>query len=80
MAKSASTSTIDVLHGMTHLVPGVPEHVDHPAGHHGRPNRPHHPQRGHHQLAHTRINHPAKPPRVLVGWQRRIAALFGQWI
>ena len=61
----------DKLHDATHHVPGVPAHVEHPAGHHGR------------ALAHRPLNHslnhsPDRPPRVLVGLQRRIALFFGR--
>jgi hypothetical protein len=72
----------DLLHGATHRVPGVPAHVEHPAGHQGRaravrtaPDR----DRAHGGGRNSGVNHsPARPPRVLVGWQRRIAAFFGQ--
>ncbi|WP_433050804.1 hypothetical protein [Dactylosporangium sp. CS-033363] len=53
----------NLLHRLVHRVPGVPEH---------RENRPH-------RHAHASRNHTHdRPPRVLVGWQRRIAALFGR--
>ena len=62
----------DLLHGATHRVPGVPAHVQHPAGHQGR-------DRSHGGERNSGVNHsPARPPRVLVHWQRRIAAFFGQ--
>jgi hypothetical protein len=64
---SEKHSLLSALHEATHAVPGVPAHVDRPARHYGG---------GHH----GRPNAPARPPRVLVGWQRRIAALFGQQI
>jgi hypothetical protein len=51
-----------------HRLPGVPGHVDRPAGHQGRPHR-HHRARNHSA---------ARPPRVLIAWQRRIAAFFGR--
>ena len=71
----------DLLHAATHRVPGAPAHVEHPAGHQGRTNRPHRPQLNHRNPnSSNRINHPARPPKVLIAWQRRIAALFGQWI
>ncbi|SDZ51645.1 hypothetical protein SAMN05421684_6087 [Asanoa ishikariensis] len=62
------TNFRSVLHRVTHRVPAVPAHVERPAGHqgaavHGR-NAPHHS--------------PARPPRFLPKWQRRIAAFFGQ--
>ena len=73
----------DKLHDATHHVPGVPAHVEHPAGHHGRERVGH--QAGHHgrALAHRPLNHslnhsPDRPPRVLVGLQRRIALFFGR--
>src|ERR1700755_2610383 len=55
----------DLLHGATHRVPGVPAHVDRPAGHQGGT---------HHSITHNHSS--TRPPRVLVAWQRRIAALF----
>jgi hypothetical protein len=63
----------DQLHDATHRVPGVPAHVEHPAGHHGHApaNRPH-------NHSHNHNHSPARRPRVLVGWQRRIALFFGQ--
>lgn len=57
------------LHGFTHRVPGVPDHLDGglqrrprrapsaPPLHQGRPNR--------------------KRPRILIGWQNRVARFFG---
>jgi hypothetical protein len=63
------------LHQAMHQIPGVPEHCETPHGH-----QHHHPHRSHAE-AHRRCNHgPGRPPRVLVGWQRRIGALFGQWV
>ena len=70
-------SLLDTLHEATHRVPGVPAHVHRAAGHqrtthHGRPARGSTTER-------RSPNHsPARPPRVLVAWQRRIAAFFGQ--
>jgi hypothetical protein len=66
----------DLAHRATHRVPGVPEHVEHPAGHQGTT---HHDPAAHHRSRNGRRNHsPARPPRVLVAWQRRIAAFFGR--
>jgi hypothetical protein len=72
---------LEAMHAMTHRVPVVPRHRDHPEGHqgatrHGRSHQ-HRPPRlrgaGPHQAsAHDR------PPRVLVGWQNWIASLFSQ--
>ncbi|WP_284748273.1 hypothetical protein [Amycolatopsis sp. RTGN1] len=62
-----------VLHRMSHRVPGVPAHVERPAGHQGHAR---HVRGQRHSAAH---NHAAaRSPRVLVAWQRRIAAFFGQ--
>lgn len=73
----------DALHEATHRVPGVPPHVDQPAGHqgtahpsdasHGRAN-PHHAHRPRPSASHPNST---RAPRVLVSWQRRIAALVG---
>lgn len=70
-----------LLHRATHRTPGVPAHGGRPTGHqgrarHGRARRrcvvPH-PSRNH------RWNHsPARPPRLMVAWQSRIATFFGQ--
>jgi hypothetical protein len=70
-----------LLHRATHRVPGVPAHAERPSGHQGRVR--HGCARGH-SLTHHRssdhpMNHtPARPPRVLAAWQRRVAAFFGQ--
>ncbi len=57
-----------VLHHLTHKVPGVPAHVE--SGLQGRPVR-----------VRTRPVHQGRPntnqPRVLVGWQNRVARFFG---
>ena len=70
-----------LLHRATHRIPGISAHAERPVGHqgrarHGRVRRrcvashpsPNHGQ--HHSAAH--------PPRVMVAWQSRIAAFFGQ--
>ena len=70
-----------LLHRATHRIPGVPAHAERPAGHqgtavHGRARRrgiAPQPSPNH------RWNHsPARPPRFMPAWQRRIAAFFGQ--
>jgi len=78
---SDQRSLLDTLHEATHRVPGVPAHVNRAAGNQG--NSPH--GRMPHASIVTRrspgrtSNHsPARPPRVLAAWQRRIAAFFGQ--
>jgi hypothetical protein len=64
-----------LFHRLTHRVPGVPAHVE--GGLASRQNQPHRPHRqpvraeGHH----GRPN-PGEP-RVLAGWQDRIARLVG---
>ena len=74
-------SLVDTLHEAAHRVPGVPAHVDRPAGHQGdaRQGRTARASMaGRRSPGGTRNHSPARPPRVLVAWQRRIAALFGQ--
>jgi hypothetical protein len=68
------------LHGVTHGIPGVPAHVERPAGHqgaavHGRPRRRSAP---HPSLNHRWNHSPARPARFMPAWQRRVAALFGR--
>jgi hypothetical protein len=63
-----SRSITAVLHAATHQIPGVPAHRDRLAGHQGRSRR----------TNRSRHHGPGRPPRVLAGWQRRIATLFGQ--
>ena len=79
----------DKLHDATHHVPGVPPHVQHQAGHHGRAHVQHQAGRHGRALANRSLNHPHnhslnhspdRPPRVLVGLQRRIALFFGRQI
>jgi hypothetical protein len=71
----------DLLHWATHRIPGVPAHAEQPGGHqartrHGRAwRRPVTPRLS----PNRRWNHsPARRPRVMVVWQRRIASFFGQ--
>ena len=54
----------DLAHRAMHRLPGVPAHTEHPPGHQGTTRHDH--------------SHAHRPPRVLVAWQRRIAAFFGQ--
>jgi len=62
-----------VLHRMSHRVPGVPAHVERSSGHQG------HARHGRTRHSSTARTHsPVRSPRVLVAWQRRIAAFFGQ--
>ena len=59
-----------LLHRLTHGVPGVPAHVG--GGLVARPNpRRRNPSRRHHGRAN------GGTPRVLIGWQNRIARLVG---
>jgi hypothetical protein len=70
-----------LLHWATHRIPGIPAHAERPAGHRGkaRHGRAWHHSVAHHRSQHHRWNHSsARPPRMLVAWQRRIAAFFGQ--
>ena len=59
-----------VLHELTHRVPGVPAHVA--GGLQARARRDRVARRSPHQ---NQPNH--NQPRVLIGWQNRIARLFG---
>ncbi|MCK2218374.1 hypothetical protein MF672_031955 [Actinomadura sp. ATCC 31491] len=63
----------DLLHRAAHCVPGVPAHLDQPAGHQGRAGHGHARRR-----PPARHHGPGGSPRVLVAWQTRIARLFGQ--
>ena len=71
-----------LLHWATHRIPGVPGHAERPAGHqgtaiHGRARRP--AGVAAHPSPNDRWNHsPARPPRFMLAWQRRIAAFFGR--
>jgi hypothetical protein len=69
------------LHELTHRVPGVPAHVDGglqaraPRERHAAPVKENRPTPKHEQPVHTQPAHGEL--RVLVGWQNRIARLFG---
>lgn len=67
----------DLVHRATHRIPGVPAHAERPAGHQGttRHGRAWHHSTAGHRGQNDGWNH---SPRVLVAWQRRIAAFFGQ--
>lgn len=67
----------NLLHRLTHRVPGVPDHRDEP---HPRARSPRLQGRSPRLTdLGQRLNHTAgRPPRVLAGWQRRIAALLGR--
>lgn len=58
---------MNLLHRATHRLSGVPAHVDRPAGHQGTTAH-----------RHERHHSPARPPRFMAAWQRRVAAFFGQ--
>ncbi|MFJ9371610.1 hypothetical protein ACIRRA_45510 [Nocardia sp. NPDC101769] len=71
----------ELLHRATHRIPGVPAHTERTPGHQGGPRhgRAWRNPAAHHRSLNHRWNHsPARPPRLLVGWQARIAAHFGQ--
>ncbi|AWS43406.1 hypothetical protein [Streptosporangium sp. 'caverna'] len=77
---TAEPSFRDLLHQVTHRIPGVPAHAERPAGHQGGTR---HGRAWRSSVAHRSQNHglnhsPARPPRVLVAWQNRIARFFGQ--
>ncbi|MDR6906060.1 hypothetical protein J2X63_001746 [Agromyces sp. 3263] len=74
-------SLVDALHEATHRLPGVSGHEDRPAGHQGTTHHSRLAQassaRRHPSVG--RRNHASvRRPRVLVAWQRRIAAFFGE--
>ena len=74
-------SLVETLHQATHRLAGVTEHEDRPAGHQGKARHGRAAQgavagRGRSGQARDRTS--ARPPRVLVAWQRRVAAFFGQ--
>ena len=65
-----------LLHRATHRIPGVPAHAERPAGHQGTALHDHAQA---HPSPNDRWNHsPARRPRFMPAWQRRIAALFGR--
>ena len=69
-----------LLHWATHRIPAVHGHVERSAGHqgtavHGRARRRGAP---HPSLNHRWNHSPARPPRFMPAWQRRIAAFFGR--
>jgi hypothetical protein len=71
----------DLLHRATHSIPGVPAHTEQTPGHQGvtRHGQAWQNSAAHHRSLDRQRNHSAsRPPRVLVGWQTRIAAFFGQ--
>jgi hypothetical protein len=68
-------SFVGLLHRATHRIPGVPAHTERPAGHQGTAVR----GAPAHSSPNRRWNHsPARPPRFMPAWQRRIAAFFGR--
>ena len=70
-----------LLHRAMHRIPGVPAHAARPAGHQGATHHSHtrRDSRARQRSQRYQWNHStARPPRVLVAWQRRIAAFFGQ--
>jgi len=78
---TAESSSRNPLHQATHRVPGVPAHVEWPAGHQGTAAHSRAPRHG--DIPHPSLNHrwnhsPARPSRFMPAWQRRIAAFFGR--
>ncbi|KQM83794.1 hypothetical protein [Agromyces sp. Leaf222] len=79
-------SILDTLHEATHRIPGVSAHETRPTGHQGgtrhgraRISRASQSATAEKRSANPTRNHtPARPPRVLVAWQRWIAAFFGR--
>jgi len=82
MEMATERSLRGLLHWATHRIPGVPAHAERPAGHQGTAVHGRARQRGG-AAAHPSLNHrwnhsPARRPRFMVAWQRRIAAFFGR--
>ncbi|GAA5192229.1 hypothetical protein GCM10023322_51390 [Rugosimonospora acidiphila] len=74
---TAERSLRGLAHRATHRISGLPAHAERSAGHQGRARH----GRARRRLVAPRLsrNHsPARPPRVMVAWQRRIAAFFGR--
>ncbi|MFC5001604.1 hypothetical protein ACFPIJ_27680 [Dactylosporangium cerinum] len=63
-----------LLHRTTHRLPGVPAHTEQQGGHQGTTahSAPQPSPR------HGRNHAPARPPRFMPAWQRRVAGLFGR--
>jgi hypothetical protein len=76
---TAEPSLLDLLHGLTHRIPGVPAHTERKAGHQGKATGRARQRSVAHRSQNHRMNHSAaRPPRVLAAWQTRIARFFGQ--
>ncbi|WP_143109799.1 hypothetical protein [Agromyces sp. CF514] len=74
---------MQTLHEATHRMPGVPGHQERPEGHQGATRHGRAMQGGARATRGVRPHHSpaavnARPPRVLVGWQNRIAGLFAR--
>ena len=70
-----------LLHRATHRIPGVPAHAGQPSGHQARGRQGAAPRRAvapQPSPSHGWNHSPARPPRVMVAWQSRIAAFFGK--
>ena len=70
-----------LLHWATHRIPGVPAHAERRAGHQGTAVRGRARRRSvapHPSLNHRWNHSPARLPRFMLAWQRRIAAFFGR--
>ena len=77
---TAESSLRSLLHKAIHRIPGVPAHVEQPAGHKGPPVHGRGRGRGApHPSPNHQWNHsPARPPRFMPAWQRRVAAFFSR--
>ncbi|GAB3835579.1 hypothetical protein ACFPIJ_50710 [Dactylosporangium cerinum] len=64
-----------LLHRAIHRLPGVPAHTEQPGGHQGTSVHSH---AGAPQPGHGRNHSPARPPRFMPAWQRRVAGFFGR--
>lgn len=68
MEPKHSSSLIDWVHVVTHILPGIPKHRATPPGYQGRSLQ---------WQPVSNVSRPLRRPRVVVAWQRRIAAVFG---
>lgn len=64
------------LHHLTHRVPGVPAHTERANARGQRAAEQRHGQRHHGHGLRSPNSHHQNPPRILVGWQHRIARLL----
>lgn len=67
------TNAVELLHGATHRVPGVPDHGRASELNHRSKAEAHQHGQGRHPRFAQRNAHHDAPPRVLIAWQNWIA-------